>query len=135
MIIRRLTLFLPAGFAAAFLLTACGPVRGYCAAASACGDADAVLDFVGSDPDSIDVCTAQTDGQIRTLTANEEQICRDEAQAFVTYIDCVARTFAANEKDACSGFRILHNGCETELNNYLSFVNNAGDKCSTGEKI
>ncbi len=116
---------------------ACNPVAGFCAAAAECDDFEAILlDSVGESNDSDEVCTAGNEGLLRTLRANEEEGCHEEAAATEAYFACVADTFALDEKDACDGFVISEdkNPCFAELDDVIDLRSDNGDSCSAGEE-
>lgn len=115
------------------------PSRGYCAAAAECDDGEgpfavSILDPVGEDNDSLEVCVANQDGFLRTLRANEEERCQDAASAWETYMACVAQVYAEDEDDACDGFRVQDNPCEDELTDFGEIFQDLGDDCSPNEE-
>jgi hypothetical protein len=117
----------------------CSPVNGYCAAAGECDSNGNLLVFdpVGDDDDSVNVCIAQTEGQLRALRANEEEECHKLADALEVYYACVARVFAEDADDACDGFELLNNDnpCDDELDDVNDAQNDVdGDECSSGEE-
>jgi hypothetical protein len=120
----------------AALAVACSPIRGYCEAAAECDDFEArLLDPVGEDNDSADVCVAQNEGVLRALRANEEDVCREQADIWEAYMACVAETFGKDEKDACDGFVFsADNPCDDELDDFFKIVREAGDDCSPLER-
>lgn len=140
---RCLRFFLPA-LALGAALGCTSPSRGYCAAAAECDEREAVLDPVGEDNDSLEVCVANQDGFLRTLRANEEQRCQDAANAWEAYMACVAQVYAEDEGDACDGFRggVLNgllgnssdNPCEDELTDFGEIAQDLGDDCSPNEE-
>lgn len=120
--------------------SACSPVRGYCEAAAECDDREAGLpfgrDFVGESNDSVNVCVANEEGFIRTLRANEEDGCQQEADARLAYFACVADTYRADPGDACDGlvFDQDRNPCFSELDDFFDASSDNGDDCSPNEE-
>lgn len=121
----------------ASILAGCSPVGGYCAAAAECDDFEAILlDEVGESNDSDEVCVANNEGLLRTLRANEEDGCFEEAAATERWFACVADTYGRDEGDACDGFTFNddRNPCFDELDDMLDLRADNGDNCSPGEE-
>lgn len=118
---------------------ACSPVAGYCEAAAECDDREALflgLDPVGESNDSVNVCIAQSEGTLRTLRANEEEGCQEEADALLAYYACVADTYRADPGDACDGlvFDEDRNPCFSELDDFFDAAGDNGDDCRADEE-
>jgi hypothetical protein len=136
---KRIPLFALVPLAAIAVTAACSPVGGYCEAAAECDDREAQflgLDPVGESNDSVNVCVAQSEGVIRTLRANEEEGCQEEADALLAYYACVADTFRADPRDACDGlvFDPDRNPCFDELDDFFDSAGDNGDDCSPNEE-
>lgn len=140
---KRITLFALLPLAAIAVTAACSPVGGFCEAAGECDDRDAQIfplgvDFVGESNDSINVCVAESEGRIRTLRANEEDGCQEEADAQLAYYACVADTYRADPGDACDALvnDPDRNPCAGELDDYFDALsdNIASGDCSQNEE-
>lgn len=132
----RLLLLVPAALLAA---SGCSPARGFCAAQAECDAFEAQFPFgfdrVGEDNDSENVCVAEQEGTLRTLRANEEDVCRAQADALERYMACVANVYFEDEKDACDGLVFSNdNPCDDELDDLFDAINDAEDDCSPNER-
>ena len=118
------------------LLPACSPVGSYCQAQADCDEGGLTIDAVGNGDDSVGVCVAQTNGTLRTLRANKEGVCADEADALEKYMACAADVYGKNRRDACEPFRLhvfgISNGnnpCDNELGDLINAQQADGGRC------
>ncbi len=89
-----------------------------------------IPDAAGDADDSVNVCTAQQEGQLRALRANEEEECQEAANAFEIFMACIGAEFREND-DGCE---VFDDECEDErddLNDALSEID--GNECSSSE--
>lgn len=123
-----------AALLASGLVGACSPARGFCEANADCRReilGVEIPDSAGSADDSIAVCTANQEGQVRALRANEELECRAAADAIEAFQACIGAAFADNT-DGCE---VLDEDCDDErddMNDALEDID--GDECSAGEE-
>lgn len=126
---------LTCAFCLALAIAGCSPVPGYCQAQGDCNKLEARLfDFVGESDDSVNVCEADNEGLVRTLRANKERECQDEADAFEAYMACASDAYAKDNKDPCAPFiPDDNNPCSKELDDFTHASQNAGDVCDPNQ--
>ena len=111
--------------------------RGYCDANADCEREIPVIgvpipDEAGNEADSVDVCIAKQDGFLRSLRANEEEVCHKVADAYEVYMACIGAAFA-DEEDGCE---VLFDDtpCEDEFDDYADEIADIkNNECSASE--
>lgn len=93
------------------LVAGCSPTRGYCEASADCDDFVFGIDSSGDADDDVAVCSANVDGTLAALRANEEEECQEFANALEAYFACASNAFAGGE-DGCDA---ISEECEDEL--------------------
>lgn len=129
-----LTLVHSAPIVLAGLCAGCtSPARGYCEAAAACDEPGAVFDAVGESDDSVDVCTAEAEGSLAVLRANDEPECADAADALEAFYACVRDKHAEGEE--CAGLRGGNdNECLDDLSEVDESLDGMGSACTEDEE-
>lgn len=124
----------PIGFALLAASVGCTSqsVRGYCAAHADC-ERDFfginIPDEAGNENDSVDVCSANKQGDLNALRANEEPKCHEYADALEVFFACIGSEFA----DSNDGCDVLDDECKDELDDVSDALNDIGDDCSSNE--
>ncbi len=127
-------LFGPVGLAALAATVGCSSsAGGYCAAHADCEReffGVIIPDEAGNENDDIAVCTANKQGQLNALRANEEDECHFYADALDIYFGCIASEFA-NDDDGC---KVLDGECDDELDDVNDALKDIdGNECGSNE--
>jgi hypothetical protein len=110
-----------------------GGAAGFCGANGKCERSilgvSVNLDQVGTANDSVGVCTANQKGFLAALRANDEESCQKAADAYDTYLICVADKFNADD-DGCKAV----DDCDSDLRAYQdAFSEVRGNECGDDE--
>lgn len=101
--------------------------RQYCEAAAECDEELPIFGFpidgVGNASDSVDVCTADTDGYLQSLRQNSEQVCQDLADAYDAWIACIV----VEEADCDAWY---DDECDNEREDIRELRNDADNRCN-----
>jgi hypothetical protein len=109
------------------------PARGFCEAAAACDEDQTPHDRVGESDDSTDVCTADAEGALAVLRANDEPACRDLADAYEAWFWCVHEKNL--EGAPCAGLRAGDdNECKSERKEIDELESEIGRACTEDEE-
>ena len=115
------------------VMAGCSGSRGFCEASADC-DAEIfgqAIDAAGDADDDVAVCVAIQDGQTAALRANDEDECKEVANAREAYFACVASEFGGGT-DGCDA---VSEDCDNELDDLQEALQDInGDECTSSEE-